>query len=106
MEQKVAEQTEQIVQEKEELVKSNQVILQQNKEKDALIQEVNHRVKNNLQFMSAMVQMQSNTNQHLQTKEALLETNRRINAMSLVHEMLYHKMDTEGLYRWILKRVS
>jgi two-component sensor histidine kinase/ligand-binding sensor domain-containing protein len=98
LEQKVAEQTEQIVQEKEELVKSNQVILQQNKEKDALIQEVNHRVKNNLQFMSAMVQMQSNTNQNQQTKEALLETNRRINAMSLVHEMLYHKMDTEGLY--------
>lgn len=98
LEQKVAEQTELIVQEKEELVKSNQVILQQNKEKDALIQEVNHRVKNNLQFMSAMVQMQSNTNQHQPTKEALLETNRRINAMSLVHEMLYHKMDTEGLY--------
>jgi len=98
LEQKVAEQTEQIVQEKEELVKSNQVILQQNKEKDALIQEVNHRVKNNLQFMSAMVQMQSNSLENQETKDALLEANRRINAMSLVHEMLYHKMDTEGLY--------
>jgi two-component sensor histidine kinase len=86
---KVAEQTEEIIKEKEELQKRNRIIDEQVREKDVLIQEINHRVKNNLQFMTAMVEMQIRASGKKDTTRSLLETNRRINAMSLVHEMLY-----------------
>lgn len=86
---KVAEQTEEILKEKEELQKSNRIIDEQVREKDVLIQEINHRVKNNLQFMTAMVEMQIRASGKEDTTRSLQETNRRINAMSLVHEMLY-----------------
>lgn len=86
---KVAEQTEEIIKEKEELQKSNRIIDEQSREKDVLIQEINHRVKNNLQFMTAMVEMQIRASGKRDITRSLLETNRRINAMSLVHEMLY-----------------
>lgn len=86
---KVAEQTEVIVKEKEELERSNRIIDEQVREKDVLIQEINHRVKNNLQFMTAMVEMQIRASEKEDTTQSLQETNRRINAMSLVHEMLY-----------------
>jgi two-component sensor histidine kinase/ligand-binding sensor domain-containing protein len=86
---KVAEQTAVILREKEELVKSNRIIDEQVREKDVLIQEINHRVKNNLQFMTAMVEMQIRASAKKDTTDSLQETNRRITAMSLVHEMLY-----------------
>jgi two-component sensor histidine kinase/ligand-binding sensor domain-containing protein len=87
---KVAEQTEVIRKEKEDLQKSNQVIDEQNKEKDVLIQEINHRVKNNLQFLEAMIEMQINTDQAKDIIQSLRGTSRRLAAMSLVHDMLYN----------------
>ncbi len=93
----VAEQTKELVREKNELLKSNLVIDEQNKEKDVLIEEINHRVKNNLQFIAAMLEMQMNKKHSLKVLQALLGTSRRIKAMSLVHELLYDKRDSSGL---------
>ena len=97
LKEKVAEQTEEIRKEKEELLQSNLVINKQIEEKDVLIQEINHRVKNNLQFIAAMVEMQMGADYKKNTVESLLGTSRRIAAMSLVHEMLYDNKDTQGL---------
>lgn len=94
---RVAEQTNQIVKEKEDLQKSYEVIDHQNQEKDILIQEINHRVKNNLQLIAAMVEMQMSNDHSKGTLLALLGTTRRIKAMSLVHELLYYKKDMQGL---------
>jgi two-component sensor histidine kinase len=71
--------------------KAYKILKKQNKEKDVLIQEIHHRVKNNLQFIAAMIKMQQNTIRIESGKKELNETSRRINAMSLVHEMLYNK---------------
>ena len=60
-------------------------------EQITLLQEVHHRVKNNLQFIAAMLKMQLNTIKDENNQKILKETSRRINAMSLVHEMLYNK---------------
>lgn len=61
------------------------------KEQIALTQEVHHRVKNNLQFIVAMLHLQTNTTTTTEGKEILNNVSRRINAMSVVHEMLYNK---------------
>lgn len=97
LENKVQDQTKIIVNEKNELLSSLQTIENQNKEKDVLIDEINHRVKNNLQFISAMVEMQIRNHDINYTNEALVDTGRRIKAMSLVHELLYNKKEQEGL---------
>ena len=97
LESKVAEQTHIIVKEKAELLKSYQVIEEQNQEKDVLIEEINHRVKNNLQFMISIINMQLRNKYSDQTLLALKGTSSRIKAMSLVHEMLYYKIDRQIL---------
>jgi two-component sensor histidine kinase len=76
---------------------SYQTIDIQNKEKDVLIEEINHRVKNNLQFIAAILEMQLDSQVSRDAIQALLGTSRRIKAMSLVHELLYTRKDQHGL---------
>lgn len=95
LENKVKEQTEILRKEKIALEEKNAIINIQNLEKDALIQEVHHRVKNNLQFIAAMLKMQINSIKDENNQAVLKETSRRINSMSLVHEMLYNKEKLE-----------
>ncbi len=92
---KVEEQTANLLNEKIELEKSNLIILKQNSQKDTLIQEVHHRVKNNLQFITAMFEMQINSTNNKSNKVVLGEAFHRVNAITLVHEMLYNKDDLE-----------
>lgn len=97
LETRVSEQTSEILKEKEELQKSYEIIGRQSQEKDVLIQEINHRVKNNLQLIAAMVEMQLSNDYSKETLLALLGTSRRLKAMSLVHELLYYQRDVQGL---------
>lgn len=79
------------------LRKSNKDLAIKNNEKDTLIQEIHHRVKNNLQFISSLINMQVQTTHNDKDTESLNETSRRINAMALVHEMLYNKANQKGI---------
>ena len=56
-------------------------------EKETLLREVHHRVKNNLQVILSLVRLQGNANVSAHEFSRLMET--RISAMALVHEMLY-----------------
>ncbi len=56
-------------------------------EKETLLREVHHRVKNNLQIVLSLIRLQADQNQDPKEFSKLLET--RINAMALIHEMLY-----------------
>lgn len=67
-------------------------------EQTALLQEVHHRVKNNLQFIAAMLQMQIKSVKDEKNKEVLKNTSLRINSMTLVHEMLYNKDKLEFVH--------
>ena len=56
--------------------------------KDATIREVHHRVKNNLQTISSLLRLQSRRLEDRTARVALLEAERRIRAIALVHEIL------------------
>jgi len=56
--------------------------------KDAAIREVHHRVKNNLQTISSLLRLQSRRLGDPSARDALLEAERRITAIALVHEIL------------------
>ena len=60
-----------------------------NKEKDILLKEVHHRVKNNLQMIHSLFNMQSRQVNNEYTREILSQGKSRIKAISLVHQLLY-----------------
>lgn len=61
----------------------------QNREKEVLIHEIHHRVKNNLNFISSLLQMQQRSRKEISESIVLQDAKLRIESMSLVHEMLY-----------------
>jgi PAS domain S-box-containing protein len=59
------------------------------REKEVIIKEVHHRVKNNMQVISGFLELQSNYIEDPVAVEKLIECQRRVRTMALVHEKLY-----------------
>lgn len=77
------------------------------KEKEVLLQEVHHRVKNNLQVISSMLSLQSSFVKDPGTLEILAESQQRIKSMSFVHETLYRTADFSSIdFREYLRALS
>ena len=64
---------------------------------EALLREVNHRVANSLQLVTAMVRLQSNSLADPAARQALADTERRIEAIAQVHRSLYTSDDASGV---------
>ncbi len=63
------------------------------REKEILLREVHHRVKNNMQVISGLLDLQARSSGNPELIERLNESQNRIRAMSLVHEKLYASND-------------
>jgi two-component sensor histidine kinase len=63
------------------------------KEREVLLQEVHHRVKNNLQVISSLINMQARQLSDKASRSALEECKTRVEAIALIHEKLYRSKD-------------
>jgi two-component sensor histidine kinase len=63
------------------------------RERDVLLQEVHHRVKNNLQVISSLINMQVRRLDPGRNRDALEECQMRVQAIALIHEKLYNSGD-------------
>ncbi|PHR49799.1 MAG: hypothetical protein COA32_01305 [Fluviicola sp.] len=73
------------------LKKEKNVVEEQNEEKTVLLQEIHHRVKNNLQVIISLLRIQSNELKKPDLKKSFDEAINRIMAMSLIHKKMYEK---------------
>lgn len=73
-----------------ELRDSLLAIKRQDNEKKILLQEIHHRVKNNLQIVSSMMRLQANTTKNEQAVATLKEAVERVSTIALVHEKIYN----------------
>ncbi|SHE93926.1 Two-component sensor histidine kinase, contains HisKA and HATPase domains [Arenibacter palladensis] len=62
-------------------------------EKDSLLKEIHHRVKNNLQMVSSLLSLQTKNTRSKAAIEALEEGKSRVKAMALIHQKLYQNDD-------------
>ena len=83
-----------LVQEKTlELAQANEILQNQNKEKEILIKEIHHRVKNNLQIIISLLRLQMTEVKNLEAKEHFSEAINRVMVMSSIHQKLYQEKD-------------
>lgn len=114
LETKVEERTRQLYQANLELQKeittrkgAEDHLLKSLQEKELLLKEIHHRVKNNLQVISSILDLQAGTIEDTQTLTAFKESQNRIKSMSLVHEQLYKSEDFAQIdFERYLQRLS
>ncbi|MBF0556879.1 MAG: PAS domain S-box protein [Nitrospirae bacterium] len=88
--QEINEQLHLEIQRREQVEKT---ILSSLKEKEILLKEVHHRVKNNLQIISSLLYLQSINLKNVDPQEVLSVSRNRIRSMALVHEKLYKSVN-------------
>jgi two-component sensor histidine kinase len=73
------------------------IIEKQGAELETLMKEIHHRVKNNLQVISSLLDLQSQTIGDKQAAEAIKESRNRVQTMALIHQDLYSESNTRGI---------
>ncbi len=69
--------------------KTNKLLAAKNAENELLLKEIHHRVKNNLEVVSGLLALQSAQIDDPNTKEAIQESQNRVQSIGIVHQKLY-----------------
>jgi len=67
----------------------NRLLIKKDQERELLMHEIHHRIKNNLQIVSGLLKMPQKHVQDDNAKEVLDESRQRIHSISLIHKLLY-----------------
>ena len=108
LEQQVEERTAELRREIDERRQTENRLQESLSEKETLLREIHHRVKNNLQIVSSLLDLQSQTTDDAQVLEPLMASRGRILTMSLVHEQMYSadNFDRIPLHDYIQRLVA
>jgi two-component sensor histidine kinase len=80
-----------------QLAEKNAAISQALSEKELLLKEIHHRVKNNLQVISGLLKLQSRHLSDPSALDALREGRNRVQSMALIHQNLYQEENLTGI---------
>lgn len=78
-------------------VEYEEKLIESVKEKEVLLKEVHHRVKNNLQVINSILNLQSSYVKDDETLQIIIESQNRIRSMSYIHESLYQTKDFSSI---------
>lgn len=93
-----ADELQRIVKEKtSKLISSNKLLEDALDERTLLLREVHHRVKNNLQLITALLWIQGSKTDSIQAKTALKESAVKIKSIAVVHELLYASANLKSI---------
>ncbi len=80
-----------------ELKIKNDLVENQNREKTAMLKEIHHRVKNNLQVITSLLRLQSRDLTNEETIKHFKEAIDRVGAMALIHNQMYQSKDLDRI---------
>lgn len=80
-----------------ETIEYEAMLVESVREKEILLKEVHHRVKNNLQVINSILNLQSSYVEDTKTLEIINESQNRIRSMSYIHESLYQTKDFSSI---------
>lgn len=75
----------------DEISQKNEILQKQDAEKTLLVKEIHHRVKNNFQIVSSLLELQTKGIEDERALELALEGQRRVRSMAIIHQKLYQK---------------
>ena len=81
----------------EELSQKNEIISEQKEKNEILLKEIHHRVKNNLQVISSLLDLQSDNIEDEKALLAVEDGQSRVKAMALIHQKLYQNKDVGSI---------
>ena len=66
-------------------------------ERDVLLKETHHRVKNNMQVIHSLLNLQTHYAENMEVVNVLKESQNRVKSMGMIHEKLYNSTDNSGI---------
>lgn len=90
-------QNREIVAQNKDLLRSQQAVDASLKEKEVLLAELHHRVKNNLAIITGLLKLQEDATESIEAKQVLADSKSRILSMALVHKMLYENPELKSI---------
>ena len=90
-------QNREIIGQNENLKRAKEVVNASLKEKEVLLAELHHRVKNNLAIISGLLNMQEDATANEEARQIISDSKTRIMSMALVHRMLYENSELKSI---------